>query len=48
MTGESHQMHREPVPPTIIADLTDTEVSIGGSAMLELKISGYPKPQITW
>ncbi|KAG1714523.1 Muscle M-line assembly protein unc-89 [Nymphon striatum] len=46
--GEANRLMKEPVPPTIIADLTDMEVSIGGSAMLELKISGYPKPQITW
>jgi len=32
----------------ITAELTDTEVSVGGSAMMELKVTGFPKPQVTW
>ena len=32
----------------MVMELTDTEVSTGGSAMLELKIKGYPKPKVVW
>lgn len=43
-----HQLLREPEAPVIVAELTDTEVSCGGSAMLELKVRGFPKPQVVW
>lgn len=43
-----HQLLREPEAPNVVMDLTDTEVSCGGSAMMELKVKGFPKPQITW
>jgi hypothetical protein len=46
--GAVHQLLREPEAPTILAELTDTEVSVGGSAMLELKVKGFPKPEVTW
>lgn len=39
---------KDPESPKILAHLMDTEVSEGASAMLELKISGYPKPKLTW
>ena len=42
------QLLRDPEAPKIAANLTDTEVSLGGSAMLDLKVTGYPKPNITW
>ena len=28
--------------------LSDTDASVGGSAMLELKMKGYPRPQMKW
>ncbi|CAL1291290.1 unnamed protein product [Larinioides sclopetarius] len=39
---------RQVEAPSIKADLTDAEATEGGSAMLELKITGYPKPKVTW
>ena len=47
-TGAVHHLLREPEPPSITMDLTDTEVSCGGSAMLELKFKGFPKPKMVW
>ncbi|CAG0908344.1 unnamed protein product, partial [Darwinula stevensoni] len=46
--GAVHHLLREPEPPSFTLDLTDTEVSMGGSAMLDLKVTGYPKPRVTW
>lgn len=46
--GGINQLLRDPEPPAFAMDLTDTEVSQGGSAMLDLKITGYPKPQVKW
>ncbi|GAB6018703.1 hypothetical protein CHUAL_000380 [Chamberlinius hualienensis] len=46
--GSVHQLLRDPEPPKITAELSDVEVSQGTSAMLELKVTGYPKPAITW
>lgn len=46
--GAVHHLLREPEPPSFTMDLTDTEVSCGGSAMLELKFKGFPKPKMVW
>ena len=43
-----HHLLREPEPPSFTMDLTDTEVSCGGSAMMELKCKGFPKPKMVW
>ena len=40
--------YREPAAPTIEANMEDVEVNEGASAMLELKITGWPKPRIVW
>lgn len=40
--------YREPSAPTIEASMEDVEVNEGASAMLELKITGWPKPRILW
>lgn len=37
-----------PEPPRVKAQLTDCEVNEGASAMLEAKITGHPKPRISW
>ena len=37
-----------PEPPKILAALGDTDTSAGGSAMLEFKMRGYPRPNIKW
>jgi hypothetical protein len=39
---------REPEVPKIKTESKTTEVSIGGSAMMELKVEGYPKPDVKW
>ena len=39
---------QEPEPPKILNALADTDTSVGGSAMLELKMKGYPRPQMKW
>jgi hypothetical protein len=46
--GAIHQLLKEPCAPTITAELGDTEVSIGGSAMMELKVAGFPRPTVAW
>ncbi|XP_021942929.1 obscurin isoform X5 [Zootermopsis nevadensis] len=46
--GSVNQLAREPEVPKISTESKTTEVGIGGSAMLELKVEGYPKPDIKW
>ncbi|XP_066993450.2 obscurin isoform X6 [Anabrus simplex] len=46
--GSINQLQREPEKPKIVAETTATEVSIGGSAMMELKVGGFPRPDIKW
>ena len=46
--GSATQLLKEPEPPKILAALGDADTSIGGSAMLEFKCRGYPRPNIKW
>ncbi|XP_033609355.1 obscurin isoform X4 [Cryptotermes secundus] len=46
--GSVNQLAREPEVPKISTESKSTEVGLGGSAMLELKVEGYPKPDIKW
>ena len=39
---------QEPEPPAIISAMGDVNSSVGGSAMLEFKMRGYPRPNIKW
>ena len=39
---------QEPEPPKILAALGDLDTSVGGSAMLEFKMRGYPRPNMKW
>ncbi|KAG8195169.1 hypothetical protein JTE90_023344 [Oedothorax gibbosus] len=39
---------RQVEAPAIKAQLSDAEATEGGSGMLELKITGFPKPKVTW
>jgi hypothetical protein len=48
LLGSVNQLAREPEVPKISAESKTTEVGIGGSAMLELKVEGYPKPDVKW
>ncbi|XP_057667142.1 obscurin isoform X9 [Diorhabda carinulata] len=44
--GTVNQLFREPEKPQLIIIKKDPEVNVGGSAMLELQVKGYPKPNI--
>ncbi|XP_042234486.1 obscurin-like [Homarus americanus] len=46
--GSVNRLLRDPEPPIIKEELTDTQVAQGGSAMLECKIGGFPKPELEW
>jgi serine/threonine protein kinase len=46
--GTVSQMLKAPEPPKILANLSSAETSPGGSAMMELKMKGYPRPNIRW
>ncbi|XP_022664918.1 obscurin-like isoform X4 [Varroa destructor] len=48
LTVQGAVNYKEPSAPTIEANIEDVEVSEGASAMLELKITGWPKPRIVW
>lgn len=43
-----NQLAREPEKPKLTTESKDSEVNIGGSAMLEAKILGFPKPDVKW
>ncbi|GLG93475.1 Obscurin [Gryllus bimaculatus] len=44
--GSVNQLMKEPEVPKIVTDTKSTEVSLGGSAMMELKVGGFPRPDI--
>ncbi|XP_076762738.1 obscurin isoform X1 [Xylocopa sonorina] len=46
--GAVHQLLKDPEQPKLRSETRHSEVSAGGSAMLELQIRGYPKPDIKW
>jgi len=46
--GSINQLHREPERPNITTENKITHANLGSSAMLELKVSGFPKPEIKW
>ncbi|XP_037085172.1 obscurin-like isoform X4 [Pollicipes pollicipes] len=46
--GAVKQLPMEPEAPSVLEGLQNTEVSAGGSAMLECKIRGYPAVNVTW
>lgn len=46
--GMIHEILREPEAPAIKLSLSDVEVMEGASAVLEAKITGFPKPKVTW
>lgn len=39
---------KEPLAPCIKTKLVNSEFNAGGSAMLEIKTEGYPKPSTAW
>jgi hypothetical protein len=46
--GTVNQLAREPEKPQLIIEKRDPVVAAGGSAMIELQVKGYPKPQVKW
>ncbi|XP_034177401.2 obscurin isoform X2 [Osmia lignaria lignaria] len=46
--GAVNQLMKDPEKPKLESETRYSEASIGGSAMLELQIRGYPKPDIKW
>ncbi|XP_076659528.1 obscurin isoform X4 [Halictus rubicundus] len=46
--GAVNQLIKDPERPKLASETRHSEVSAGGSAMLELQIRGYPKPDIKW
>ncbi|XP_071523599.1 protein Obscurin-like isoform X2 [Panulirus ornatus] len=44
--GSVNRLFREPEPPTIKEEMVDVQVAAGGSAMMECKVAGYPKPEL--
>ncbi|XP_014485518.1 PREDICTED: muscle M-line assembly protein unc-89-like isoform X3 [Dinoponera quadriceps] len=46
--GAVNQLLKDPEKPKLQTDSKQSEVSIGGSAMLDLQVKGFPKPDIKW
>ncbi|XP_031784410.1 obscurin isoform X4 [Nasonia vitripennis] len=46
--GTVNQLLKEPAKPALQSESRTSEVSAGGSAMLDLQVKGFPKPNITW
>ncbi|XP_018396346.1 PREDICTED: muscle M-line assembly protein unc-89-like isoform X2 [Cyphomyrmex costatus] len=46
--GAVNQLLKDPEKPKLQTDSKQSEVSAGGSAMLDLQVKGYPKPDIKW
>ena len=46
--GLINQLPRDPIAPTVKLAMADVEVSEGASAMLEAKVTAYPRPIIRW
>jgi len=43
-----NQLLKDPEKPKLQTESKQSEVSAGGSAMLDLQVKGYPKPDIKW
>lgn len=46
--GNVNQLMKEPAKPVLGSESKQSEVNAGGSAMLDLQVKGYPKPDIHW
>lgn len=46
--GAVNQLLKDPEKPKLQTDSQQSEVNVGGSAMLDLQVKGYPKPDIKW
>jgi len=46
--GTVSHMLKTPEPPKVLTQMSPATCSPGGSAMMELKMKGYPRPNIKW
>ncbi|XP_070156195.1 obscurin isoform X7 [Polyergus mexicanus] len=46
--GAVNQLLKDPEKPKLQTESKQSEVNVGGSAMLDLQVKGYPKPDIKW
>jgi len=46
--GAVNQLLKDPEKPKLQTESKQSEVNLGGSAMLDLQVKGYPKPDIKW
>lgn len=46
--GSVNQLAKDPMKPTLETEFKQSEVNAGGSAMLDLQVKGFPKPDIKW
>ncbi|XP_058124576.1 obscurin [Anopheles ziemanni] len=46
--GQVNQLIQEPSKPHLEVESKDALARIGGKALLEMKVKGYPKPEIVW
>ncbi|XP_053597033.1 obscurin isoform X2 [Microplitis demolitor] len=46
--GNVKQLMKDPCKPALGSESRQSEVSAGGSAMLDLQVRGFPKPDIKW
>jgi len=46
--GTVSQLSREPAKPTLTTEFQISEASLGGTAMLEAKCLGFPRPDVQW
>ncbi|XP_021696069.1 LOW QUALITY PROTEIN: obscurin [Aedes aegypti] len=46
--GQVNQLQQEPSKPHLVVTSKDALARIGGKAMLEMKVHGYPKPELVW
>ncbi|XP_046753439.1 obscurin isoform X7 [Diprion similis] len=46
--GSVNQLAKNPAKPKLETEFKQSEVNAGGSAMLDLQVQGFPKPEIKW
>jgi hypothetical protein len=46
--GTVNELAKEPCKPHLFIDTKEALANVGSSAMLELKVDGFPKPDIQW
>ncbi|XP_065086396.1 obscurin isoform X3 [Ochlerotatus camptorhynchus] len=46
--GQVNQLQQEPSKPHLVVSSKDALARIGGKALLEMKVHGYPRPELVW